>query len=199
MKLLKSTLTWLLLCIMVLSLAACGGGAGETAEQAFNNGLNAIKTQNLNEIRKYFASEDILGQNDEENQLLSQDENLALMLKNLNYKVVSSSESGDQATIVAEISNMDLAIVLRNYFSQAMEFAMRNAFSNEEISEEELTQQMEDMMVELLKAEDNEMVTTTVEVTLTKVDGNWTIDASDELLDAVFGGLLTALSGLTGF
>jgi len=183
---------------MVLSLAACGS-KGETAEEAFSNGLNAIKTLDYDGMKQYFSSNEILGQGDGENQLVSQGDNLSLLVRNLDYKIVSSTETGDQAIVVAEITNLNIEPILGAYFGQAMEFALQNAFSSEPLDEEAINEQMEEMLVELLGAPDHELVTTTVEVALEKADEKWTIDASEGLQDAIFGGLFSVLSGLSDF
>jgi hypothetical protein len=51
-----------------------------------------------------------------------------------------------------------------------------------------------------MKKEDNETVTATVDIKLTKNEDGWLIDAGDEFTDAVTGGLVSAIENMaSGF
>jgi len=104
----------------------------------------------------------------------------------LRYKIVSSSLAGDTATVKTEITNIDLAEVLRIYTQQAMFVAMQAR------SEEELNAKMEQLFLDLLKRKDNKTVTSAVDIRLTRDEDGWKLCFDRELWNAVLGGLFSA-------
>ena len=64
-------------------------------------------------------------------------------------------------------------------------------------TEEEMTQQYLQTLTDLLNQEGLDTRTTTVEVPLTLVDGQWKITPDEAVVDALLGGLLSLGDALT--
>jgi hypothetical protein len=54
-----------------------------------------------------------------------------------------------------------------------------------------LEAQIFQLLIDLLEREGNETVTSTVDIKLSKQGNSWIIDADDEFLDAMMGGLFS--------
>jgi predicted small lipoprotein YifL len=197
----KSCLIIALMLILSLSLSACGT-RGELPEQAVTNALNAVKNVDKETMQKYFGAENSFWDSDSgADGLIKDEENLKLLFNKLTYKVISATSENDTATVKTEITNMDLAAVMAEFFQQSMSLAFSNAFGGENAkSEEEITKEAERILIDLMKKEDNETVTATVDIKLTKNEDGWLIDAGDEFTDAVTGGLVSAIENMaSGF
>lgn len=173
-------------------LTGCGGG--ESPEQAVTNALKAIKNLNMETAKKYFEPEE-LTKSDSKNDLLENEKNTKLLLKNFSFKVLSSSIEGDTATVKTEITNTDLKLILSEYLKQAFASAFSNAFSGE-LSDEDIQKQSEQMFFDLLKREGNKTLTSNIDIKLMKKEDSWRIIMDEYLQDAIFGGLISAMKGL---
>jgi hypothetical protein len=185
----KKFITAVLLCFLVISLAGCGG---ESPEQAVNNALGAIKTADVDTASKYIDYNGLMktGESGSVNSEESE-EMVKLMMKNLTYKVISSTENGDEATVQAEITNTDMSKIMSEFISEAFSLA----FSG--LSEEQMNAEMTNKFNELLNRDGNETVTKTVDIELTKAGSRWKIKISDDFADAVFGGMISYATNLS--
>jgi len=175
--------------LFAVVLTACGP-KGETPEQAVTNALNAIRDYDKIAMEKYL-DDDFMRENETEDD----EENTKLLCKKLVYTIKSSSVNGDTATVKAEVTNLDMGKIMAAYMEQALQVAFANAFAEEPMGDEELEARIEEIFLDLLGKEDNDTVTTTVDIKLTKGKSNWIIDSDEAFQDAVLGGLLTALQG----
>lgn len=180
--------------LLVFTLTGCS--SKETPEEVVANGLTAIKDLDLIKMQKYFDSEnlneeeDILGGNFEDQNL----ETLKLLVKNMEYEIISSEINEDEATVVTKLTNIDMASIMQEYIAQAFVLAMSNIGEDENIVDEaQMQAKMEKMFTDLLARDGNEMVTNTVNIDLIKVDGEWEIEFDEVLANAVFGGLMSAV------
>ncbi|MDF2656120.1 MAG: hypothetical protein K0R19_2594 [Bacillota bacterium] len=183
----KKMLSYLLILIMVLALVGCGG---ESAEQAVKNTFDAIKSNDRETASRYIDYDELLnvgesgeaslGEMDEESQKMAE-----LILKHFNYKIISSKEEGDTATVTAEITNVNMQTIMASFISEAFSLA----FSG--LNEEQMAEEMSNKFTELINREDNETVTKTVDIALTKDGDSWKVDMSEEAGDAIFGGMIT--------
>lgn len=183
----KKLLSYLLILMLMLTLVGCGG---ESAEQAVKNTFDAIKLNDRETASKYINYDELLNvgesgeaslaEMDEESQEMAE-----LILKHFDYKIISSTEKGDTAIVTAEITNVDMKTIMASFISEA--FAL--AFSG--MDEEQMAEEMSNKFTELINREDNETVTKTVDLNLTKDGDSWKIDMSDEAGDAIFGGMIT--------
>lgn len=184
----RHTLLAALVLAVFFVLVGCGGGGGETPEQAVTNALNAINNFDIATAKKYFDPNE-LGSSD--SSLMDDAEGAKLILKNLTFKVLSSSVDGDTATVRTEITNTDHGKILAEYFEQLFAMSFAKAFSssggNGTVDEETAEQ----MFYDLLKREDNETLTSMVDIKLTKNGNSWRIVLDEPLEDAILGGLLS--------
>lgn len=174
--------------LLVFILAACSSAV--TPKEVVEKGITSIKELNLIQIQKYFNTDEISDEND----ILGEDfevENMeifALMTKNISYEVIDEKIDGDEATVKAKITNINMTVIMGEYITQALALAF-SQIGQTDVDEDEIQKQMEDLLVDLLSKEDNEMITTEVDVKLNKVDKDWKIDLNDDLVNALFGGL----------
>ena len=183
----KKMLSYLLILILVLALVGCGG---ESAEQAVKNTFDAIKSNDRETASKYIDYDELLnvgesgeaslGEMDEESQEMAE-----LILKHFDYKIISSKEEGETATVTAEITNVNMQTIMASFISEAFSLA----FSG--LNEEQMAEEMSNKFTELINREDNETVTKTVDIALTKDGNSWKVDMSEEAGDAIFGGMIT--------
>ena len=190
-----------LLLVTLLMLGGCSNSAAvreKTPEQAVESALNAVKNLDRETMQQYFDYEALFETDNEgtESNALNEEEGLILLVKNLSFKTAPASIEGDQATVKTEISNIDMQAIFAEYFSQLIPLAFSNAFAENPASEEELDQQAEQMILDLLKKQDNEMLTSTVDIQLTKSEHDWKINMDSVLQDALLGGLKSASDAL---
>ncbi len=184
----KKVLSILMVFLLVFGLVACGG---ETPEQAVKNTFDAIKQNDSETASKYINYDDLLkaGETYEEDDAETE-EMVQLILGHFDYKIISSSEEGDQATVQAEITNIDMKTIMGDFVSEALVLA----FSG--LDEETMEAQMKDKFSDLINREDSQTLTKTVEIKLAKSGSSWKIDMSDETADAIFGGMLSVAEDL---
>lgn len=174
--------------LLVFALAACSSTV--SPKEVVEKGIASIKNLDIIQIQKYFNTDDISDEND----LLGDDfevENMevfTLMTKNISYEIIDETIDGDEATVKAKITNLNMTIIMGEYITQALALAF-SQIGETEVDEAELEKQMEDLLIGLLSKEDNEMMSTEVDIKLSKIDEEWKIELNDDLINALFGGL----------
>lgn len=182
----KKILVSLLSIILVFGLIGCT--SEESAEQAVKNTLDAVKSSNIKKASKYINFKELINvgemNNDESNKMTK------LILKNLDYKIISSTENVETATVTTEITNVDMSNILADYMQQA--FAL--AFSG--LDEKQLSKKSMEIFAELLNNKDNKTVTTIVDIQLVKKEEGWKVDLSKDLINAIMGGMISATESM---
>lgn len=191
----KKIIVLFLSVLLLFAIASCS--SKETPEEVVDNGLTAIINLDLITMQKYFDSEDISEEDDIfgdgfEDQNI---ENVELLVKNLEFEIISSSIDDDEAIVETKITNINMSIVMEEYITQAFILAM-SSIGEEEVDEDAMQKEMEELFTELLSEEDVEMITIDVDIKLNDVDGNWKIDLNDELINALFGGFMDVVEQL---
>ena len=137
---------------------------------------------------QYYASDETMSaleiSEDNENEDL---EMMKLYFKCLDVKVVDVTKAKNQAVVKVEITNKDLKTILQNYIQKALEIAMSKLNSNQ--TEESMETELLEYFKSQFDSEDIENVTTTVDVILNKVDGEWKVVIDENLRDALLPGL----------
>lgn len=153
-----------------------------------------LKTGNTNKIAEYISNSTIdtlKSENDEENK------ELKLFFSSLNYKIKSSKKNGNNLIVKTEVTNKDINATLRSYYTTAFSEMLKIITSNIETGELE-TKLMEYLTKEYDKAE---TVSREVDIVLTKVDGKWVVDKSEEnsknLMNAILPGYLDYINNST--
>lgn len=189
---------------MVLSLAACGG-SGESAEEAVKNAFAAAQAMDRATVQKYFGDEfleETMGDavddaTDPED--VVQEELTGKFLKNLSCTVVESVEDGDAATVTAEITNLDLGLIMQEFMGAMIAEVLSGTAETEGLTTDETEAKYMAELNTLLEQDTNATVTNTVELTLNKVEGQWKIGLTDELMNSIFGGMMTFAESMNSF
>ena len=191
----KKGIVILLVLALTFAFSSCSP-AREKAQDAVVNAIEAVKEQNTAEIEKYFGS-NISSDTVNEAGSFGTDGVVALLVKNISYEILDAKEDGDSATVSVSVTNTDMSAAMSEYISKMFSVALQYAFlpEEEQPSDEEMQKIYEDAFSEVLSG-DISTVTKTVDVPLTYSDGSWKIGESDELADALFGGLLTYAKNL---
>ena len=192
----KKRLALLLIIALTFVLTACGR---ETPETALNNAMQAVINYDLETMQKYF-SDDITDEidysfaEDDSEEAESTKQLYTLIVKNLTYSITNITEEGDTATATIEATNADFNIILGSVFSKAFTELIGYAFLPEEqqLSEEQKTAMYTQWLIEAYSADNLQTVTKTATVNMTYQDNGWKIEATDEFLNAVFGGIISA-------
>lgn len=176
---------------MLLSFIGCSSPSSE-AEKAFEEAINALKNNNQEAFERYFEDEIY------EAPVSENETTLALLFyENLEYKVISSEKADNIEYLEVNITNLDLASIVPKFFAKAM----IRAFSDEgqNMSAQEMDDRLNQIMIELIE-ELEKTNTHTVTVTMVKGDDdNWRVRADDALMDAVLGGMMTAMDDFNHF
>ena len=177
----KKLLSVLLVFAIVLSFTACGG-AGNTAKDALNKGLNAVKKFDVEGIAKYFAnSEDITKENLAEVEGIEQ---AKAIFSTFSWKIKSCEEEGDKATATVELTCVSLAEIVSQIMSEMMS-GMLSGTATEEPTEEAVLEKM----TKMLKDPKAKKITETVTFTLEKIDEQWMITNPEVLISVMSAGL----------
>lgn len=191
-----SLLICLTLCICLLS--ACGAQS-ETPETAVTNALNAVKALDTATMQKYFDPDDqIMTASKDEDMSDSDKIFLEAIVKNLNFEILSSSTDGDKATVSVAITNTDLRDIFAQFMQLSIQDALQYAFlpEDQQPSDEEMDAMYMQHFQDLMAKEDNPTITTNIDIHLTKAENSWIINSDTLLLDAIFGGFLSAMQNM---
>lgn len=176
----KKMLSILLAGTMIFSLVGCN--SMEPAETSVTNYLNAVKAQDLETISKYRGEEvTVEGETDGFQQYM-----LDGLLGSMEFEVISTEEKDETATATVSFTNVNMTIVISEMISQAFGLIFAD------LSEEEMDTAMQGFFVSAFEKHKENKVTKEVEIEMTKGDGYWIIEATDEMMDAAFGGLYSA-------
>lgn len=180
----KKLLALLLCFTLMIVFAGCGG---ESPDQAVNKAFDALKAADIETASQYISYDELTKevQSKGENANVESEQMLKLMLKNLKYKIISSTVDGDSAAVKAEITNTDMSGIIADFIPEAFSLV----FSG--LSEEQLNNKYMEIFTALIDRPDNKTVTKTVEIKLSKHDSSWKINVDDELADAIFGGMIS--------
>ena len=112
------------------------------------------------------------------------------LLPLMNYKVLSSDVEGNQATVTIEISNINLDVIVEDYKSTILEQTLKSA---DDQPKDEMAFVIEDYDISLLVnlIDDpniqKEYITHEVKLNLSKQNGQWIPEDSDEFFKAMLG------------
>lgn len=175
-----------LVVLLALSVALVACNKIEPPEQAVTNALNAVKNLDKDTIQKYFDSGELLDSED----WVKDDESIRLLFDQLQFKIISSSKEGNAATVKTLITNTDMAVIMEEYFEKILELSFNNALPEDD---EESDKAMEQLLIDLLKRDNNEKATSTVDIKLARHQDSWVIEPTEEFQDAVTGGLYSTI------
>lgn len=182
---------------LCLSLAACGGTSRESAESVVENGIKAFQNMNQEEVQKYWGDTDfnsnmaLTTSGDEEYSR----ELLEKIASGLTYEITGSAEDEDAgtATVNVDFTNIDMVDVMSEWVSDMMSTAIGYAFlpEDQQPSEDELNQMYMDSLDKAMENNKDNTVTNSVGIQLSLVKNEWKIDSTDDVVDAMVGGMMS--------
>lgn len=192
----RSLLALFLALLLGLSLTACGGrDSAQDVTEAAIQAFQALDSESLQQYWGASLTDGDLGLAEEDAIRF-----LAPLTENLTYQVISAEEQEADGTAVVTVAftNIDMGPVMSSFLSAALEDALSYASlpEEEQPTEEALSDRYTEMLIEAASQDGLATKTTTVEIPLTLVEDQWTIDPNDSVLDAMLGGLLSAAESL---
>lgn len=188
----KRIVSALIALIMVLSLSACGAKR-ESAQSVVEAALKSAQTIDTESMAAYWGNDSFEDLESDEDDY---EENLAimkLMLGGMTYNIVSAEEndSAGTATVTTEITNVDMTKIMQTFLAQMFAKAMEYAFlpEDQQPTESEMDAMYLEILTSLLADENNPTVTNTVDVKLELVDNAWKITPTDDVINAMLGGI----------
>ena len=113
----------------------------------------------------------------------------------LTYKITGSMEDEDagKATVSVDFTNVDMGAVMSEWMSDLMTTAIGYAFlpEDQQPSDDELNQMYMDSLTETMDNNKDNTVTNSVDVQLSLVEDNWEINSTDDVIDAMVGGMMS--------
>lgn len=149
MKRIKNTIAIVLTIILAVSLSACGAKI-DSPETVVDKALTALKASDFDTAAMYFDT-DIgasigknTADNENSNEIHNEDINnqiIQILMDNLQYTIVSSEENDDTAVVTVKIKNINMADVMQDYLSEALNYV----FSD--ISADELETKLNELLI----------------------------------------------------
>ncbi len=195
MKKIKVLTAVILAFLLMFSLTGCG--EIEKAESAVKGMFEAFKSSNIEEAQKYVNIEDITSAGETD---MTKDSAVITdtVFKNLSYEIVSSEQTDDNTVIVkTKITTTDMKPVMGEYFSKTLEYTLSNVFTYSELTEEEKSAKMNEILEECVSKDNLDTVTNEVDIKVVKNDNNeWKIESDETFVNALLGGLIEAIEDL---
>ena len=186
---LKNICSVLLIMACMFTLTSCK--EVENAEKAVTDFMTAIQNCDYETMAS-------IGNGMDADKINTTDEQGKQIFDNLfnktTYEIKSAELQEDKSVLVTtDITTVDVgkaySTAITNWFSQLL----NNAFSGEELSDEESEQIIIDNLVNELNNSNTGTVTTTVNIKVLKVDKTWKVDCDDAFINAITGNLKSTL------
>lgn len=181
--------------IILLAIAGLIYLAMPSPERTVTNMLQKLKEGKLDEVKEYVDYKSLvnipaLGVESSENGELTKEEQeqQKWFYHSLAWKVISVENKGDTATAEVQITNKNYKTVIQNYAQKVLQ----KAFKGETTSEEE----MNEYLIDELKRDDIEQVTSTQTISIEKQEGKWKVKVDENLREAIFPKLSGAINSL---
>lgn len=189
----KKAVAALIALIMAASLCGCSVTIG-SPENTVDDFFNALKDKDSETLILYTDNYDI-------NTLLNNTLDEEFMnniygdlMRNLSWEITSVKENEDQtqAVVTVEVSNSNFSNTLKNYKNAAVKYMKDNLYK-EEVTKKVMQRECANIFavqVNNTSEKENNLVTKTVEVELTKNDTHsWDMKVTKELSKAALGGM----------
>lgn len=177
---------------MCLSLVSCGKSR-ESAETVVDKAIKAFQSADQAAIQSYWGDTSFEVGEDSEDALVQSQQVLAAICKHLTYEITGSEEdeAAGTATVTVNFTNIDMSQVMAQSIREMLSAAFEYAFlpEDQQPSEEELSQLYMDKLIKAIDENQDNTVTTSVDIPLSLVDDNWKIDVNTAIVDAMLGGL----------
>ena len=191
----KKILGVLLAVSMGISLVACGSSR-DSAETVVDNAIKAFQSADQDQTQQYWGDTNFTETSDgltSEDEAYSQ-ELIEKIAGGLTYTIAGSSEDENTgtATVTVEFTNIDMGAVMSDWIADMMSTVFGYAFlpEDQQPSDEELNQIYMDSLKEVIDNHKDDTVTNTVDISLSLIDEEWKINTTDDVVNAMVGGMM---------
>lgn len=200
----KSVFSVLLASVLCLSLSSCGS-TRESAESVVEKGIRAFQNMDEEEMLKYWGETELTDPAEEENTADGAseaygEELLKKLAGSLSYEIKESTEDPDAGTasVTVEFTNVNMGTVIPEWIGDVFSKSLGYAFlpEDQQPGDEELNAIYQESLNTAMSNHADDTVTNTAEVELSLVDDAWKINATEEVLDAMTGGMFSSITSL---
>lgn len=189
---------------IIACLCAVGAGCSfmskNDAKESFEGMMNAFKECNREEINKYYSFSAVTAYIDEASGEEYQDAVLST-LKNMDYKVNSIKDAGDNAMVInVDITTLDYSKIIERYIEDVMELVESKEYQVQikSMAADDYKKLMVDKMIDAISESSSEKVTKTVDVLMIKSSEKWVLGGdADAFLGILFADISNAVESLT--
>lgn len=186
---LKNICSVLLIMACMFTLTSCK--EVENAEKAVTDFMTAVQNCDYETMAS-------IGNGMDTDKINTTDEQGKQIFDNLfnktTYEIKSAELQEDKSVLVTtDITTVDVGKAYSTAITNSFSQLLSNAFSGEELSDEESEQIIIDNLVNELNNSNTGTVTTTVNIKVLKVDKTWKVDCDDAFINAITGNLKSTL------
>ena len=182
---------FLIVIIIVIAVALVGVGGyfgylqfvKNSALQSIDERFTNIKEGNISELEKYTSIDESTSSSDKE----EEEWLMKLMLKNLNYEVVSAKPKFNECEVELKVTNKNLGSAFEKMFSKLLTLSFSTDL--EDMSESQLNDKLNEEFEKIYDFDDAKTETNNITVTLKREDGTWNLSGDkDEITNALLPG-----------
>lgn len=175
--------------VIAVVLVGVGGYFGylqvvkSSALQNIDERFTNIKEGNISELEEYTSIDDSTSNSDkEEAEWL-----MKIMLKNLNYEVVSAKPKFNECEVELKVTNKNVESAFEKMFSKLLTLSF--SMDLEDMSESQLDDKLNEEFEKIYDSDDVKTETNNITVTLKREDGAWNLSGDkDEITNALLPG-----------
>ena len=182
---------FLIVIIIVIAVALVGVGGyfgylqfvKNSALQSIDERFTNIKEGNISELEKYTSIDENTSSSDKE----EEEWLMKLMLKNLNYEVVSAKPKFNECEVELKVTNKNVGSAFEKMFSKLLTLSFSTDL--EDMSESQLNDKLNEEFEKIYDSDDVKTETNNITVTLKREDGTWNLSGDkDEITNALLPG-----------
>ena len=182
---------FLIVIIIVIAVALVGVGGyfgylqlvKNSALQSIDEIFTNIKEGNISELEKYTSIDESTSSSDKE----EEEWLMKLMLKNLNYEVVSAKPKFNECEVELKVTNKNVGSAFEKMFSKLLTLSFSTDL--EDMSESQLNEKLNEEFEKIYDSDDVKTETNNITVTLRREDGTWNLSGDkDEITNALLPG-----------
>lgn len=175
--------------VIAVALVGIGGYFGylqlvkNSALQSIDERFTNIKEGNISELEKYTSIDESTSSSDKE----EEEWLMKLMLKNLNYEVVSAKPKFNECEVELKVTNKNVGSAFEKMFSKLLTLSFSTDL--EDMSESQLNDKLNEEFEKIYDSDDVKTETNNITVTLKREDGTWNLSGDkDEITNALLPG-----------
>ncbi|MDV4149923.1 DUF5105 domain-containing protein [Clostridium sp. AL.422] len=186
MKIIKKLSLVLVLILSTVSLYGCGKQSPTDVVNEYFQNVQKGQADIGNLVVKAEESENGTEDNIDDSNMSEETQNKLLeKVKGITYKINGETIDGDSAKVNATVKGIDFNTVLGKVIQEAFSYSLAQAFSGVEMTEEESNAYYDSLLNKYL--DEVTYSERTLDVELTKVDGEWKIKDDNVLLKLLLG------------